>query len=48
MDMTKINFNSNTIDDYYAAINAVINTVIEYRFVKGFIENYLWVINLGG
>lgn len=48
MDLAKINFDKYTLDDYYSVSNAVIKVVREHRFVKGVVENYLWVMDFGG
>lgn len=48
MDMTKLDFDKYGLKDYYSAVNAVLNIVIEERFIKGVIETYLWMIDLGG
>lgn len=43
MDMDKY-----TLNDYLAAINQVVNLVIDKLFIKGKLENYLFVIDTGG
>lgn len=48
MNMSLIDFNRYTIEEYYCAINACITTVIEHMFVPGKIEKYLYVIDMGG
>jgi hypothetical protein len=35
-----------TLDDYLAAINQVINLVVEKLFVKGKLENYMFIIDM--
>lgn len=46
--MSKMDFSRYSLKNYYSAINAVLNCVINYCFVKGVIETYLFVIDMGG
>lgn len=48
MDLSKIKFDCYDINDYYCAINAVLNLVVENCFVHGVVETYLFVIDMGG
>ncbi len=48
LDLTKIKLDRYEIIDYYCAFNAVLNLVVSTCFVPGVIENYLFVIDMGG
>lgn len=48
MDLGKIKFDRYDLTDYYCAINALINLVVENCFVPGVIESYLFVIDMDG
>lgn len=48
LDLSKIKLDKYDIIDYYCAFNAVLNLVVEYCFVPGVIENYVFVIDMGG
>lgn len=48
LDLCKIDLETYELDNYYCAINAVISVVAQHCFVKGVIETYLFVIDMGG
>ena len=45
MNLTLVDFDKYSVEEYYCAINACIQTVIDYMFVPGRIEKYLYVID---
>jgi hypothetical protein len=47
MKVGEINLKENSLEDYYSAINAVLTVVTKVLFVKGVIENYCFVIDMG-
>lgn len=43
--MALIDMQKYTIEDYLSATNAIITLVIEKLFIKGKVENYLFIID---
>lgn len=48
LDLSKVRFDRNDVTDYYCAFNAVLNVAVNTCFVPGVIENYVFVIDMGG
>jgi hypothetical protein len=48
LDLAKTHFDRYELGDYYCAINAVLNVVVDVCFVPGVVEQYLFVIDMGG
>ena len=48
LNIAQIDLKANTLEEYYSAINAVLTVVTKFLFVKGSIESYLFIIDMGG
>ena len=47
MNLSLVDFDRYTVEEYYSAINACIQTVIDHMFVPGRLEKYLYIIDMG-
>jgi hypothetical protein len=45
LNVGKMNMDKCTIDDYLSAANAVITVAVEKMFIKGKVENYMFIID---
>ena len=48
LNVGKMNMDKYTIDDYLSAANAVITVAVEKMFIKGKVENYMFIIDTEG
>ena len=48
LNLAQIDLKANTLDEYYSAVNAVLTVVTKFLFVKGSIESYMFIIDMGG
>ena len=48
LNLGSIDLKTYHLNDYFSAFNAVMTIVVKYLFVKGVVEKYCFVIDIGG
>lgn len=48
LNLAQINLKIYSLNEYYSAINAVLTVVTQFLFVKGVVETYVFIIDMGG